>query len=161
MFSEGVCQGHRNFKKCPVTSSPSQNPGVGSLSLLPGISPTQGLNPGIQHCRQILYQLRYLQIISLRRDSSLEYIKTSHNSVIETALFSNCQRVWRDVCPRRCTNGQRACETLPSSTPGVSQTLFQSKESQESNLHVPGGTISSGRRQRGRCLPPILRWGTR
>ena len=125
------------------------------------MSPTQGLNPGIQHCRQILYQLRYLQIISLIRDSSLEYIKTSHNSIIETALFSNCQRIWRDVCPRRCTNGQRACETMPSSTPGVSQILFQSKESHKSNLQVPRGTASSGRRQRGGCLPPSLRWGTR
>ena len=31
--------------------------GVGSLSLLQGIFPTQGFNPGLPHCRQILYQL--------------------------------------------------------------------------------------------------------
>ena len=31
----------------------SQNTGVGSLSLLQGIFPTQGSNPGIPHCRQI------------------------------------------------------------------------------------------------------------
>ena len=31
--------------------------GVGSLSLFQGIFPTQGLNPGLPHCRQILYQL--------------------------------------------------------------------------------------------------------
>ena len=31
--------------------------GVGSLTLLQGIFPTQGLNPGLPHCRQILYQL--------------------------------------------------------------------------------------------------------
>ena len=30
--------------------------GVDSLSLLQGIFPTQGLNPGFSHCRQILYQ---------------------------------------------------------------------------------------------------------
>ena len=35
----------------------SQNTGVGSLSLLQGIFPTQGSNPGLPHCRQILYQL--------------------------------------------------------------------------------------------------------
>jgi len=29
---------------------------VGSLSLLQGIFPTQGLNPNLPHCRQILYQ---------------------------------------------------------------------------------------------------------
>ena len=38
-------------------NSPGQNTGVGSLSLLQGIFPTQGLNPGLPHCRQILYQL--------------------------------------------------------------------------------------------------------
>ena len=37
-------------------TSPGQNTGVGSLSLLQGIFPTQGLNPGLLHCRQILYQ---------------------------------------------------------------------------------------------------------
>ena len=30
-----------------------------SLSLLQGIFPTQGLNPGLLHCRQILYQLSH------------------------------------------------------------------------------------------------------
>ena len=29
--------------------------GVGSLSLLQGIFPNQGSNPGLLHCRQILY----------------------------------------------------------------------------------------------------------
>ena len=33
--------------------------GVGSLSLLQGIFPTQGLNPGLPHCRWILSQLSY------------------------------------------------------------------------------------------------------
>ena len=36
-----------------------QNPGVGSLSLLQGIIPTQGSNPGLPHCRRILYQLSH------------------------------------------------------------------------------------------------------
>ena len=40
-------------------NSPSQNTGVGSLSLLQGIFPTQGLNPGLLYCRQILYQLSH------------------------------------------------------------------------------------------------------
>ena len=35
-------------------NSPGQNTGVGSLSLLQGSFPTQGLNPGLPHCRQIL-----------------------------------------------------------------------------------------------------------
>ena len=40
-------------------NSPGQNARVGSLSLLQGIFPTQGLNPGLLHCRRILYQLNY------------------------------------------------------------------------------------------------------
>ena len=40
-------------------NSPGQNIGVGSLSLLQGIFQIQGLNPGLPHCRQILYQLSY------------------------------------------------------------------------------------------------------
>ena len=35
------------------------NTGVGSLSLLQGIFPTQELNQGLLHCRWILYQLSY------------------------------------------------------------------------------------------------------
>ena len=38
-------------------NSPGQNTGVGSLSLLQGIFPTQGSSTGLLHCRQILYQL--------------------------------------------------------------------------------------------------------
>ena len=40
-------------------NSPGQNTGVGSLSLLQGIVPTQGSNPGLLHCRRILYQLSH------------------------------------------------------------------------------------------------------
>ena len=42
-------------------SSLGQNTGVGSLSLLQGTSYflTQGSNPGLPHCGQILYQLSY------------------------------------------------------------------------------------------------------
>ena len=40
-------------------NSPGQNTRLGSLSLLRGIFPTQGLNTGIPQCRQILYQLSH------------------------------------------------------------------------------------------------------
>ena len=42
---------------CNPWNSPGQNTGVGSLSLPQGIFPAQGSNPGLPHCRQILYQL--------------------------------------------------------------------------------------------------------
>ena len=40
-------------------NSLGQNTGAGSLSLLQGIFPTHGSNPGLPHCRQILYQLSH------------------------------------------------------------------------------------------------------
>ena len=52
-------------ESCSVVSNsaiwnfPGQNTRVGSLSLLQGIFPTHGLNPGLPHCRQILYQLSH------------------------------------------------------------------------------------------------------
>ena len=39
--------------------SPGQNTGVGFHALLQGIFPTQGSNPGLPHCRQILYHLSH------------------------------------------------------------------------------------------------------
>ena len=40
-------------------NSAGQNTGVGSLSLLQGIFPTQGSNPGLLQCRRILYSLSH------------------------------------------------------------------------------------------------------
>ena len=40
-------------------NSPGQDTRVGSRSLLQGIFPTQGSNPGLPHCRRILYQLSH------------------------------------------------------------------------------------------------------
>ena len=50
---------------------PGQNTAVGSLSLLQGIFPTQGSNPGLPHYRCILYELSHRdalkEIIRLNR----------------------------------------------------------------------------------------------
>ena len=57
----GENQGWKATQSCPTLchpwNSPGQNTGVGSPSLLQGIFPTQESNPGLPHCRQILYQL--------------------------------------------------------------------------------------------------------
>ena len=49
-------------------NSPGQNIGVGSLSLLQGIFPTQELNWGLLHCRQIPYQSDKLGNKSMKGD---------------------------------------------------------------------------------------------
>ena len=43
---------------CPW-DSPGKNTGVGCHALLKGIFPTHGWNPGLPHCRQILYCLSH------------------------------------------------------------------------------------------------------
>ena len=39
--------------------SPGKNTGMGCHALLQGIFPTQGSNPGLPHCRRILYHLSH------------------------------------------------------------------------------------------------------
>ena len=41
-------------------NSPGQNTGVDSLSFFQGIFPTHRLNPGLLHCRPMLYQLSHM-----------------------------------------------------------------------------------------------------
>ena len=54
-----LCSTLRSHRLYSLWNSPGQNTGVGNCSLLQGIFPTQGSNPGLLHCRQILYQLSY------------------------------------------------------------------------------------------------------
>ena len=49
----------RPYRPHSPWDSPGQNTAVGSCSLLQVIFPIQGSNPGLPHCRQILYQLSY------------------------------------------------------------------------------------------------------
>ena len=58
-------------------NSSGQNTGVGSLSLLKGILPTQGSNPGLLHCRQILYQLSHQGSPRI-----LKWVKAIHSSIL-------------------------------------------------------------------------------
>ena len=48
----------RQAPLCPW-NSPGKNTGVGCHSFLQGLLPTQGSNPGLLHCRQILYLLNH------------------------------------------------------------------------------------------------------
>ena len=51
-------------------NSPGQNTGVGSNSILQGIFLTQGSNPGLLHCRWILYQMSHHSLLDLTSLSS-------------------------------------------------------------------------------------------
>ena len=59
VFLPGKFHGQRSLVGYSPWSSPGQNTGVGSLSLLQQIFPSQELNWCLLHCRRILYQLSY------------------------------------------------------------------------------------------------------
>ena len=50
---------------------PGQNAGVGCHTLLQGIFPTQGQNPGPPHCRRILYHLNHQGSLVYKNGGSL------------------------------------------------------------------------------------------
>ena len=58
-------------------NSPGQNTGVGSLFLLQGIFPTQESNPGLLHCRRILYQLNHREAHTSIKKHNLKLIQTN------------------------------------------------------------------------------------
>ena len=63
-------------------SSPGQNTGVGSCCLLQGVFPTQGLNPSLPHCRQILYQLSHQETLSSLKLVFIELTMPSNHLIL-------------------------------------------------------------------------------
>ena len=61
-------------------NSPGQNTGVGTCSLLQGIFPTQGSNPGLPQCRWILYQLSHKGSISDRLKTKADLLNSSYRT---------------------------------------------------------------------------------
>ena len=91
-------------------NSPGQDTVVGSLSLLQGIFPTQGSNPGLPHCRWILYRLSHqgspgvcviLQISYPSKDSA----SLSHASNKNSRLVSHWEN-WGTCLPSSNHDGQ-------------------------------------------------------
>ena len=68
---------------CPALwhpwDSPGKNTGVGCCSLLQGISPTQGLNPGLQHFRWILQYLSHQESLGLQDTTLLNTTLCIHH----------------------------------------------------------------------------------
>ena len=76
-----------NPMECVGVNPPGQNTGVGSHSLLQGILPTEGWNPGLLHCRRILYQLRHQGSPKLHWQQRMVLLQPS--SVTGPAHFSH------------------------------------------------------------------------
>ena len=84
---------------CPW-DSPGKNTGVGSHSLLPGISPSQWLNPSLLHCRKILYCLSrlyqkatyYMKYMKCWKQAN-SYWKKANKPLLEDAGRENWDRL--------------------------------------------------------------------
>ena len=63
---------------CPW-NSPGKNSGVGCHSFLQGIFPTQGLNPGVLHCRPIIDWLRHSDVLIRRNLNTERDTKCTHS----------------------------------------------------------------------------------
>ena len=85
---------------CPW-NSPGQYIGVGSLSLLQGIFPTLGSNPGLPHCRQILYQLSH----------------QGSPRILEWVAYPFCRRSFRPRIQTAVSALQ--ADSLPAELPGI------------------------------------------
>ena len=68
--------------------SPGKNTGVGCHALLQGIFPTQGSNPGLTHCKQILYRLSH-QGSSISPTMGSNHENTFYTMVMVKQLISD------------------------------------------------------------------------
>ena len=87
-------------------NSPGQNTGVGALSLLQGIFPTQGSNPGLPHWRRFPYQLSYQGIIIIKLGTD---IRCGQSNLFRQFLWGKC--MWT---PEHCLDSSHGLtpETL-------------------------------------------------
>ena len=101
--------------------SSGKNTGVGSLSLIQGIFQTQGLNPGLPHCRWILYQLSHKG--NPRILQSVVYPFSSRSSQPRNPITVSC------IEPQGKPKNTAECSL------SLFQQIFPTQESNHSLLH--------------------------
>ena len=107
--------------------------GVGSHFLLQGIFPTQGLNPGLLHCRQILYQLGHWTLANVSQKEWLRSILSS-SGVSQVLWAVQTELAWARyrIRPMQVTHtALGSCSQLDArrwAGPwGLTQAVFQSR----------------------------------
>ena len=93
---------------CSPWNSPGQNTGVGSLSLFRGIFPSQGTNPGIPHCRQIIYHLSHKGSLTASRK---DLLTGAHN--LQFSSIHSLSYVWLFATP--WTGGRQTSLSITNS----------------------------------------------
>ena len=126
-------------------NSPCQNTGVGSLSLLKGIFPTQGSNPALLHWRQILYQLSYPGSPSKKK----KIFFWTHTNPIDpnSSLFLShsptslsCRKQLTDLLPFNSVTQWCLIDSIDGSTPSL-PVHHQLPEFTQSHVHWVGDAI--------------------
>ena len=117
--------------------SPGKNTGVGCHALLQGIFPTQGSNPGIPHCRQILHKLsnqgspvKFIYISFFIFFSNMVYYKILNVVIcaiqwdfvatpgLDPGIFL-CQIIYSDQIRSVAQSCRTFCDPMNRSTPGL------------------------------------------
>ena len=93
--------------------------GVGSLSLLQRIFPTQGSNPGLPHCRLILYQLSHKGSPMWKQENERMARTNEWMNFILPELILTSRQQWGDHCTSSSglhlvLNWSAGCPTLPA-----------------------------------------------
>ena len=92
-------------------NSPGETTGVGSLSLLQGIFPAQGLNPGLWHCRWILYLLSHKESPRILEWIAYPICRGSSQPRNRTGFLLHC-RLYTQIQSRR-NPGHKKLTTTP------------------------------------------------
>ena len=89
-------------QSCITLCNPMDYTGVGSHSLLQGIFPTQGSNPGHQHGRRILYQLSHQgSLVPSAFIFSVKHFSSERSSLIALSTVKVKSEVAQS-CPTLC-----------------------------------------------------------
>ena len=105
-------------------NSPGKNTGVDCHALLQRIFPTQGSNPGLLHCRQILYYLSYREALwmSVWRKAAHVFVRVWVSmwlacmwvNVLRIYVCMRCVHKCECMCvhglPRRLSGKEPACD---------------------------------------------------
>ena len=101
-------------------SSPDNNTGMGCCALLKGIFPTKTLNPGLPHCRWILYCLSHQGSPIIQHtfnNRSSRCFQGMHlllvSKIVAVALLSYQIRSDAQSCPTLCDPMNRSTPGLP------------------------------------------------
>ena len=91
---------------CP-RSSPGKNTGVGSYSLLQGISLTQGLNSCLLHCRWIRYCLSHQSVGNVKNEAHWQppcwcHLLIKSDTILKNSGLPHCRRILYQLSYQGC-----------------------------------------------------------